>query len=47
MKLLDGKIDLQDYHAVCIKDKNGKVIGVCFPIDGFYDLVEDIEDYFY
>lgn len=47
MKILDGKLNLEDYRAVLIKDEDGKVVGISFPIDGFYDLVEDIEDYSY
>lgn len=44
IKLLDGKIKVSDYNPSFMKDKDGKVIAVSFPIDDFYELTEDIED---
>jgi DNA-binding transcriptional regulator YiaG len=44
VRFLDGKINISDYNPSFMKDKDGKVIAVSFPIDDFFELMEDMED---
>ncbi len=47
IKLLEGKISVSGYNASFLKNKDGEVISVSFPIESFLELTEDIEDYAY
>lgn len=35
MDILDGKLNLDDYQAVFVKDKDGRALAISFPIDMF------------
>ncbi len=44
IKINDTELKMDTYQASFLKDKNGKIISISFPIDSFYDFIEEIED---
>ncbi len=44
MKIIGHEFELDEYQANFLKDKKGNIISISFPIDGFYEFVEDVED---
>lgn len=44
IKINNTELKLDVYQASFLKDKDGKVVSVSFPIESFYDFIEDIED---
>ena len=44
MKIMEQKFNFDEYRAVFLKDKDEKIISVSFPIEEFYEFVEDLED---
>jgi DNA-binding transcriptional regulator YiaG len=44
IKINDTELKMDDYQAIFLRNKAGEVVSVSFPIDGFYDFIEDIED---
>lgn len=44
LKIKGVELILNEYQAQFLKDKSGKIISICFPIEGFYNFVEDVED---
>ena len=44
MKILNGKLNIDDYNKSLVRDKKGNTVSISFPIESFYNLIEDIED---
>ena len=44
IKINDIELKMEAYQASFLKNKDGKVLSVSFPIESFYDFIEDIED---
>jgi len=44
MKIMEQEFNFDEYRAVFLKDKDEKIISVSFPIEAFYEFVEDLED---
>ncbi len=44
IKINNTELKMDTYQASFVKNKDGKVISVSFPIESFYDFIEDIED---
>ena len=45
MKILNGKLNIDDYNKSLVRDKKGNTVSISFPIESFYNLIEDIEDF--
>ncbi len=44
MRIMDHEFILDDYQVSFVKDKNGKIISISFPVESFHEFVEDVED---
>lgn len=44
MKIMDEKLNLDDYQANYIRNEEGDIVAISFPTKWFLELVEDIED---
>jgi DNA-binding XRE family transcriptional regulator len=44
IKIKGVELAMDEYQANFLTDKEGKVLSISFPIESFYDFVEDVED---